>query len=102
PLEWSVFTERLNNKDFQAITLAWSAGIETDIYQMFHSSQMIEGGDNFMSYKNPELDRVIEQARTTIDEDERLPLWKQAHRILHEDQPYTFLFFPNSLRFVNG
>lgn len=101
PLEWSVFTQRIENKNFQAITLAWTAGIETDIFQMFHSSQMLAGGDNFVSYRNPRLDEVIEQARTTVEEAERLPLWREAHRILHEDQPYTFLFFPNSLRFVD-
>ncbi|HEX8340612.1 MAG TPA: ABC transporter substrate-binding protein [Tepidisphaeraceae bacterium] len=104
--EWSIFTTKLKNKDFDAITLGWTAGIETDIFQMFHSSQMIAGGDDFMSYKNAELDRTIAQARLTLDEDARLKLWQQAHRILHEDQPYTFLFFPKSLvlmdkRFAN-
>jgi peptide/nickel transport system substrate-binding protein len=28
-------------------------------------------------------------------------MWNQVHRILHEDQPYTFLFNRNELRFVN-
>lgn len=102
PLEWTVFTDRLNNKNFDAITLAWSAGIETDIYQMFHSSQMVPGGDDFMSYRNAELDGLIDRARRMLNEDERMPLWKRAHEILYEDQPYLFLFFPKSLRFIDG
>ena len=69
-LEWAVFTDRLKNKNFEAISLGWTSGIETDIFQMFHSSQTIEGGDNFMTYKNPELDKVIDEARRTIDEGE--------------------------------
>lgn len=101
PLEWSVFTDRLKNKDFLAISLGWTSGIETDIYQMFHSSQMVEGGDNFMSYKNDELDELITQARRTVDEATRMPLWHRCHEILHEDQPYTFLFWGKSLRFID-
>ena len=102
PLEWAVFTDRLKNKDFEAITLAWTSGIESDIYQMFHSSQTVEGGDNYMSYKNPELDKAIDDARRTIDESKRMELWHKAHQILHEDQPYTFLFFRKELRFIDA
>ena len=101
PLDWSVLVERLNNKNFEAVSLGWTAGIENDIYQMFHSSQMVAEGDDFMSYKNPKLDQIIDQARRTIDEKERMPLWREAHRILHEDQPYTFLSFGKSLVFLD-
>jgi peptide/nickel transport system substrate-binding protein len=99
-LEWAVFTDRLNNKNFEAISLGWSAGIETDIFQMFHSSQAVEGGDDFTSYKSPELDAAIDQARQTMDEAKRMPLWQKCHAILHEDQPYTFLWFGKSLVFI--
>ena len=68
---------------------------------MFDSSQMADGGDNFMSYKNPELDATIEQARRTLDDDARMALWRKAHDILYEDQPYTFLFFPKALVFMD-
>jgi peptide/nickel transport system substrate-binding protein len=101
PLEWAIFTDRLNNKNFQAISLGWTSGIETDIFQMFHSSQMVAGGDDFISYKNPKLDQVIDQARETMDESQRMALWRQAHAILHEDQPYTFLWFGKTLRFID-
>ncbi len=101
PLDWSVMVERLNKKDFDAITLAWTAGIESDIHQMFHSSQTVAEGDNFMHYISPDLDRAISQARGTIDEQKRMPLWREAHKIIHEDQPYTFLFFPNAMVFMD-
>lgn len=101
PLDWSVMVERLNKKNFEAISLGWTAGIESDIYQMFDSSQAITEGDNFMSYKSSALDGAVRQARRTVDEDKRMALWRQAHRQLHEDQPYTFLFFAKSLIFVD-
>jgi peptide/nickel transport system substrate-binding protein len=102
PLQWSVFTDRLQNKAFDTISLGWTAGIENDIYQMFDSANMVTGGDDFMSYKNPELDRAIEQARKSVDESVRMPLWRKAHAIIHEDQPYFFLWFRKELTFVDN
>lgn len=101
PTEWSVMLDLIKKKDFDAITLGWSSGVETDIFQMFHSSQTISGGDNFVNYKNPKLDELIEKARATVDEDKRMPIWQQCERILYEDQPYTFLMRRQSLVFID-
>ncbi len=101
PQEWPVMLENLDKKDFDAITLGWTSGIETDIYQMFHSSQILDNGDNRISYRNPKLDKLIEEARRTVDENKRMPLWQQAEHILYEDQPYTFLMRRKNLLFVD-
>ncbi|MFA7235476.1 MAG: ABC transporter substrate-binding protein [Phycisphaeraceae bacterium] len=101
PLEWSVMVDRLNNHNFEAITLMWTSGPETDINQMFHSDQIRPGGDNFVAYRNSRLDMLITQARLTVDKDKRMEMWRECHRILHADQPYTFLFWGKSLRFVD-
>ncbi len=101
PVDWPVLTKKLTSRDFDAITLGWSAGVETDVYQMFHSSQIADNADNFMAYHSPAVDRLIEQARQTLDEDKRMAIWKQVHAVLHEDQPYTFLFRRESLLFYD-
>lgn len=101
PQEFPVLLEALGKKEFDAATLGWTSGIETDIYQMFHSSQVKDKGDNFISYKNTQLDQLIEQARSTVADDKRMPLWQQAEQILHEDQPYTFLMRRKALAFID-
>lgn len=101
PTEWSVMLDLLDKKDFDAITLGWTSGLETDIYQMFHSSQTKAGGDNFIGYKNPELDKLIDKARATVDEEKRMPLWQKAEAIMYEDQPYTFLMRRKRLAFFD-
>jgi len=101
PTEWSVMLDLLNRKDFDAITLAWTSGVETDIFQMFHSTQTVAGGDNFINYRNPDLDRAIEAARGEVDEEARMALWREAERILYEDQPYTFLMRRQTLAFID-
>ncbi|TVQ48493.1 MAG: ABC transporter substrate-binding protein [Gammaproteobacteria bacterium] len=97
PTEWSVMIDKIREQDFDAMSLGWSSGVETDITQMFHSSEARPGGDNFMSYVNPALDALMDQARGEIDHDARMQLWQAAERILYEDQPYTFLFRRQSL-----
>lgn len=100
PQEWPVMLENLQKKDFEATLLGWTSTIETDLYQIFHSSQVVDG-DNRISYKNADLDKFIEEARRTVDESKRMPLWQQAERILYQDQPYTFLMRRKSLLFVD-
>ena len=101
PTEWSVMLDLLTNRNFDAITLGWTSGVETDIYQIFHSKQIEAGGDNFIGYKNERLDQLIEDARGTVDEAKRMPLWQEAERIMYEDQPYTFLMRRKSLVFID-
>lgn len=103
PLEFSVMIERLDDQNFDAVTLAWGGGaVEGDIRQMFHSSQVNKGGHNFMHYVNAELDQLIDAARAEQDEAKRFELWQACHRLLYADQPYTFMFNRQALRFVDG
>ncbi len=101
PAEWSVMIDLLNTRNFDAITLGWGSGVETDVYQMFHSSQIEDGGDNFINYRNAGVDALIDKARATVDEQDRMPLWWQVEALLHEDQPYTFLMRKQSIEFVD-
>jgi peptide/nickel transport system substrate-binding protein len=101
PTEWSVMIDLLNKRDFEAITLGWTSGLETDLYQMFHSSQIEDQGNNFINYRNPDLDHLIDEARATVDETQRMPLWQAAEGELYEDQPYTFLMRRKSLVFID-
>lgn len=101
PLEWTIMLQRIDQRDFDAMTLGWTGVIEADPYQIFHSKQIGDGGDNYTAYRNPQLDELIDKARVTMDEDARLALWRQVHAILHEDQPYTFLWTSRAVLFID-
>ena len=90
--EWSVFTQRLEKRDFDAVTLSWGGGgVESDPYQIWHSSQ-ITGGSNYVGFNNPQADELIENARIILDQTKRNELYHQLHRLIQDEQPYTFLF----------
>jgi peptide/nickel transport system substrate-binding protein len=95
-LEWAVFIQKIQGHDFDACTLGWSLGWEADPYQLWHSSQA-EKGSNFVGFENEEADRIIETARREFDAEKRHRLFQRFHEIIHEEQPYTFLFTTEAL-----
>lgn len=92
-LEWAVYIERLEQKNFDVCLLGWTTGYEADPYQVWHSSQADKlHSSNHICFKNAEADRLIEEIRQTFDPKKRAELCHQFQKILHEEQPYTFLF----------
>ncbi|MFH1874097.1 MAG: peptide-binding protein [Pseudomonadota bacterium] len=91
PLEWAAFLKEIRGHDFDAATLAWLQPIEQDPYQIWHSTQ-VEQGSNFIGFKNKEADLLIEQGRREFDPQKRTQLYKKFHKIIHAEEPYTFLF----------
>jgi peptide/nickel transport system substrate-binding protein len=100
PYEWSVFTQKVLARDFDALNMAWGGNVESDPYQIWHSSQ-IEKGSNYVRFNHPQADAIIEQARQTLDADERNALYHRFHRIIHEEQPYTFVYTRPEQRFLH-
>ncbi|NOY74727.1 MAG: hypothetical protein GXP32_02920 [Kiritimatiellaeota bacterium] len=97
-VEWSVFVQMIGAKKFEACILGWGMGFESDPYQLWHSSQAdAKESSNFIGFKNPEADKLIEQIRVCFDLKKRIELCHKFHRLLHKEQPYTFLFSPDAL-----
>ena len=75
------------------MVLAWSGGsADLDPKQIWHSSSAVKGGSNFIGYKNPEADRLIDEARQELDKHKRIPMLQQVYRTIAADAPYAFLF----------
>ncbi|MBI2820038.1 MAG: hypothetical protein HYX73_08670 [Acidobacteria bacterium] len=96
-LEWATFLENINDRKFDACSLGWGTPIESDPYQIWHSSQSENRGSNHVGFGTPETDQLIEQSRRTIDDDARRKLFSQLHHIQHEAQPYLFMYTEPSL-----
>ncbi|MBI4536450.1 MAG: peptide ABC transporter substrate-binding protein [candidate division NC10 bacterium] len=92
-LEWAVFiNERVNKADFDALVLGWSMGLDADIYQIFHSSQMGPFQLNFVGYRNPAADDLMVRIRQEYNRERQVAMARELHRLIAKDQPYTFLF----------
>jgi len=91
--EWAVFLKDfVNTHNFDAIILGWSMGIDPDLFQIWHSSQTGKRQLNFVGYENPEVDRLIVRIRQEYEKEKQINMTRQLHRIIANDQPYTFLY----------
>ncbi len=100
--EWAVFlSDFVNTGDFDAVVLGWSMGIDPDLYQIWHSSQAGPQQLNFVGYKSLRADELIVRIRQEYNRDRQRQLTHELHRLIYEDQPYTFLYAPLSTRVLD-
>ncbi len=102
-VEWSVYLQRLNQRRFAASCLGWASPFDPDMYQIWHSSQCDKPeSSNYIGFRNAEADKLIEEMRRTFDRERRIAIAHAFARLIHEEQPYTFLFVPYSLVAQSG
>ncbi len=100
-LDWTIYLDDVRNHRFDAMILGWGMSVnDPDAFQVWHSSQSANKGSNMISYKNERVDEILEVYRREFDFNKRVELYREFQRIVHEDQPYTFLFMPKSVSAV--
>lgn len=101
-LEWAAFVnDFITKRRFDAVIMGWTIPPDPDAYDVWHSSKTAPEELNFISYKNSEVDELLEKGRSTFDQKERKKYYDRFQEILAEDQPYTFLYVPDSLIIIN-
>lgn len=102
-IEWASFLSQFIDKgNFEAVLLGWSISPDPDMFDIWHSSKTGPKELNFIGYKNPEVDRLLEEGRGTFDQEQRKRCYWRIQEILAEDQPYTFLYVPDALPAVSA
>lgn len=89
-LESGVYFDGLNSGDFDLTVCGWSGFVDADeyLYDLFTT----DGAYNQQKYSNPEVDQLLEEGRTTLDETARKEIYKEAQKIIAEDAPMAFLY----------
>ena len=103
--EWAVFLKDfVNTGEFDAVVLAWGGG-RSSIQIYFKSGIRVNrvlSKLNFVGYDNPKVDELITQIRQEYHPDRQREMAHQLHRIIYEDQPYTFLYTPLVTRVLDN
>ncbi len=94
--ENAVFSEK-NNADQlgQMVFGSWAYPLmDADgvLWPHFHSSQHKRTNRSDYTYGNPAVDKLLDQAQTTVEPQKRLDLYKQAQKIIFDDAPHLFMF----------
>ncbi|MCS0504812.1 ABC transporter substrate-binding protein [Ancylobacter mangrovi] len=95
---WDKFVKEIEGKaDFYADGFFSRPTIDTSIYPFYHSTG--SWNTQLWNYKNPEIDKVLDDARAAKTEDERAALYKKF-QALAEDNPAGAI--PYVLNHVNA
>ncbi|TDE35914.1 ABC transporter substrate-binding protein [Antarcticimicrobium sediminis] len=81
--------------DFIASQVGWSGYVDPSAN--LHQFVTTGGGINDAHYSNPEVDRLLNAARSTTDTTERKSLYAQARAILVDEAPLLYLYHPTWL-----
>ncbi len=86
----------LRQKDFDLAMSPWSGRSDPDgnMYNYFTK----DGPNNFAGYQNDKVNKLLQDARATVGEAARAPLYREAQKQIAEDAPMLFLTFPAILQ----
>lgn len=90
--EWAQYLKQLDAGQFQVGRLGWIADypiVDNFLYPLFESAS----GDNKSKFSNPEFDAGILEARTIVDEDERVAAYQDLEKLVGDATPVAPLMF---------
>ena len=96
--EWSVYYKIGNlTRDYMARNAWRISPPDPDI----GSQYMTGGAGNHYQYSNPEVDRLLQEARALADPAKRKPLYFKVQELIAEDVPVLWLYYPFEIRAIS-
>lgn len=96
-LEWGTFLAATARGDLDLFSLGWGPSTydaDYGYYPNFHSSQL-GGAGNRSQYVNPEMDRLLDDAKKEVDQEKRKELYAKVADIIYEDVPALPIYYLN-------
>ncbi len=91
----------LRPREYEALLFGEVLGADPDPFAFWHSAQRKDPGLNLALYQNEKVDKLLEEARQTLDQEERIAKYVEFQKLVMEDLPAIFLFSPDYLYPVN-
>lgn len=90
----------LRPRQYQALLFGEVVGRDPDPFAFWHSSQRGDPGLNIALYASSKVDKILEEARSTIQREERRKKYEEFQREIIQDAPAVFLYSPSYLYMV--
>ena len=84
-------------RSFDALLVEIAVSGDPDPYTFFHSTEVNDPGHNFSGFSTLPIDRSLEAARRTFDEDDRRGLYAPVFQAISREVPVVFLYFSDYL-----
>ena len=91
-MEWGAYLKKyLDGPDMAEMSWNPSIGDPDHMMYMLLSSDRFPPAFNSGFYQNPRVDELLRKGRTTIDDKERIPLYREAQKLVTDDAPWIFV-----------
>ena len=101
-MEWQAFLNMVVfPHEFDSVLLGWGLSSTPDPYLFWHTDSDKKGGFNLVGYNNKRIDKMIEVSQSMIDREKLSLIWQEMFKIIVNDNPYLFLYIPNSITTVD-
>ena len=90
--DWGTYLEKTKYGEHDIAMLGWSADIgdpDNFFYYLLSKSAAVKPAGNISFYRSDAMQDVLDQARSIIDRDKRVQLYKRAQEIFHNDVPWV-------------
>ena len=93
----SQLQQAIKDRSYQVLLFGQFMSLDPDAFSTWHSSQRENPGRNLALYSNKTADRLLEEARQTLNPLERRSKYDEFQKVLIEDIPAVFLYSPHYL-----
>lgn len=87
--------DSLANDNYDLLLTELNYGYDEDPYPYWHSSQIIAPGKNYAAYNSKEADKLIEESRQILADNERKKKYEEFQKILNRD--VAAIFYPKEV-----
>jgi len=88
--------------NFEMVATAPSSSLHDPILKpSWHSTSIGPDGGNYSRFSNENIDRILDELEMEENQADRLTLYREFHRAIHEEVPVLFLLMPTERILVN-
>ncbi|TCO37806.1 peptide/nickel transport system substrate-binding protein [Kribbella antiqua] len=99
PVEYASLLDQQDRGDFELLQLGWSGRVDPDanIFNFVGTT----GSQNVAGYSSPEVDKLLTDARQSLDKTERIKLYGEVVTKLQQDDPLIYIYRQRNLTGVS-
>lgn len=85
-VDWPTLQSKSQNGTFDMLFMAWGLTADPDITGTFASPEA-GGAQNHTGYANPELDKMLAEALSSVSKEEQKEKYKEIYKLINEELP---------------
>ena len=89
--------QSIKERDYESLLFGEVLGLDPDPFSFWHSTNKKDPGLNLALYDNKSADKLLEDARQTMDDRQRLEIYNKLQNVINADIPVVMLYSPDYL-----